>query len=250
MSSDRVPGDISGQTDEAYPARWKRLARPDRDVRYRAICGRPGCPGSLGQLLNFGLRRRETADALFARRQALLEDYDLLLVKMEERTDLPPGMDREKRLASLAELRAQATRQRACAEEDRRSMAAIFGVLADRADLWDLLPDWAMRPEAPHRERGTPTDRSPHPIYHGHPDTGYRISLGGKRVRAGHRIGRRPQQTAPSGVDITPLAPRFADRRRVHGQSPIPPCRIFCPVCGSPNDVGIPPGFTIDEPSP
>ena len=97
---------------------------------------------------------------------------------------------------------------------------------------WGKGPRWIISPEEPRFEPGTPRSRSPMTIYYGYADTGYRISHQGKRNRDGRRIGRRPFQGTPAIGPFYPWEPAC--------QGPEPPCRIWCPVCGSLNDVALP----------
>jgi hypothetical protein len=77
-------------------------------------------------------------------------------------------------------------------------------------------------------------------IYHGHPDSGYRLAFGGKRAKNGKRIGRRPFfmidpfEGAPE--------PRVAESagHRATGQAIRPPARIWCPSCGTLNQIDWP----------
>lgn len=225
-------------------ARWKHLPNPGRDPSFRALCGRPGCPGSLGNLHRLVHPDPEEARQTFDDLLAALAEVDDSLAAMEQRTDLPPTID-------LAERRAFLAKERERTAEQRERIAGVKEHVADTATDFDRLfasigprlPDWVMTPERPHREPGTPPGRSPRPLYYGHPDTGYRISYRGKRSREGRRIGRRAWPVPAVSPELPPLGSRLRDERLPTGQRPLPPCRIVCPVCGSLNEVGLPPGM-------
>lgn len=173
-----------------------------------------------------------------------------MLATMEQRTDFPPEILRTKRLPFLAKMRGLVAQQLVEVEESRVALVGIADELNRRPELRDRLPDWVLFPEAPHRERETPRGRRPAPIYHGFEDSGYRISTGGHRASRGYRIGRRPRIPGPDRIDLPGLPEVYRDPRNVGGQMPVPPCRIYCPVCGTRNEVGLPPGFVLEPPSP
>ncbi|MDP9358874.1 MAG: hypothetical protein M3R02_27070 [Chloroflexota bacterium] len=179
----------------------------------------------------------------------MLENLDREYSAMEHREDLPEEIDRDRRRASLADARSQvasvidATRK---LRDSAVSVAAKQGT--QRTALPDHVPTWAMHPERPPHEPGTSRDRKPFPLYYGFADTGLRISYKGHRSKEGYRIGRRPFRGRKDGADkLRWMGEETADPFDAFGQPAFPPCLIYCPVCGSLNDVGVPPGFDLEE---
>jgi hypothetical protein len=99
-----------------------------------------------------------------------------------------------------------------------------------------FVPGWRMS-AAPFQSRRATHTHDAHPVYRGHRDTGYRISHGGKRAgRSGTRIGRRPILRFSDPLVRVALG----DLRPVQGQLICPRVRIWCPMCGTRNDVDWP----------
>lgn len=119
-------------------------------------------------------------------------------------------------------------------------------VARDEARLWDEEPDtdppmvhisevdrlgptWVVGspPLPPLAERETPDAmrRAAGFAYRGYADSGYRV------LRPDRRRGRRPRSVIHI-VGVTKIV-----FRSIVGQRPTLPCRIFCPVCGTPNEV-------------
>jgi hypothetical protein len=93
---------------------------------------------------------------------------------------------------------------------------------------------WVMVAEPTDARRGRGYESRPYRIFRGYRDTGYRISLTGKRSRNGGRIGRRP------ATDPAPLPEMKSLKRYTHvvaGQQPQLGDRIWCPVCGTLNQL-------------
>lgn len=93
-------------------------------------------------------------------------------------------------------------------------------------------PTWvvAMPPPLPLDvpDKPDPVRRASDYRYRGYADSGYRV------LRPNRRHGRRPKLVTEivgptSTLRIAPL--------EIAGQQLTLPCRIFCPVCGTPNDV-------------
>ncbi len=205
-----------------FTARWKALS----DVALRAVCGKPGCPGALGRFQRF------TADRLDP-----TYDEEILQSLESIHPGLPRGTEKLKR--PIDEQRAMATLERHHAYlirdiKAKKRAAESWQDKADRfIDEWQMTPDDALDPT---------TD----PIYYGYPDSGFRISYRGKRTRKGLRISRRPFP-AVSEFDKHLRDHGLASERSASGQSPSPPCKIWCPVCDSLNFVPRPEKFEIVE---
>ncbi len=167
--------------------------------------------------------------------------------EMAARTDLPPDVQ-ARRCETFGRLRLLLGERRAAFAELHRRGVALAEAAAEEAAALGFEGDiWAMAPERPHREPGTAPGRRPRPLYYGYDDTGYRISLGGKRSRSGLRVGRRAFETGGRSTDRTaPALSRWGGPISPSGQAPVPPCLIWCPVCGSLNDVPTPPGFVVE----
>lgn len=203
-------------------ARWKLLGGEGNGRSFRAICGKPSCPGSLGELWNTATVARDPNDIIDEAVDDIEQLARLIDTNLEDLGDQADGLERR---SCLHEARRRVDRQLDLVLSDEywdeiATMTAIHRVLG---------PRWTMSPERPEYERGTPRWRRPMTIYYGHANTGYRISHGGKRNREGWRIGRRPFEGKVS------FGPEY--RRDPSTQNPTPPCRIFCPVCGGPNEV-------------
>lgn len=218
-------------------ATWKEIPG-DRDdgPSYRAICGKRGCPSSLGVLRSFdprwafplGTAIRE-AETLRAEIQEISEQ----LSRIKTTGGVPADADKA-RWISLHDRSIDLTGRWLAlhreAQDKGQAENDIDGPTAPQ-------PSWIMMLETPPVEPGTSRILRPRPIYCGFPDTGYRISQRGKRAGNGQRISRRPFRGGDDGRDPW-IAP---------GQVPIPPCRIYCPVCGTLNELPVPPGFTVVE---
>ncbi len=232
-------------------ARWKQLSGRGLDTRLRAHCGKPGCPGSLGvlQSIDSPTFSPDKVKAHYEHMLSMLENLDREYSMMDQREDLPEEIDRDKRRASLSDARSQVARVIDVARKllDREVTNAVKRE-KQRTAMPDDVPRWVMRPERPPHEPGTSRDRRPHPLYYGFTDTGLRISYQGHRSKEGYRIGRRPFRGRKDGKDkLGWLGEETADRFEAFGQPAFPPCLIFCPMCGSLNDVGVPPGFELEE---
>lgn len=212
----------------AHVARWKKLRDPEPDAggdwerrRFRAICGKPSCPASLGELWNTSATARDPNDVVEETADGLEEMASAIDALIEES---PDGKVR----AELVELR------RSVAKEHERVVGDQFwGEIAIPSAIHAVKgPRWVMSPERPDHEPETPRARAPMSTYHGYPDSGYRISHGGKRNKEGWRIGRRPFK----GSTFEGLSNPWD----AGTQDPTPPCRIFCRVCGSLNQVDLP----------
>lgn len=246
MTDDVWPLTVDSPPRADCAARWTRIRGVGRDPAFRAVCGQGRCPGSLGRLEESLLADPDAMDAFYAEWRRGLETMDRLLAPTEQHIYVPPGAaGAEEAEAFLAELRARVARSLVDVEQSGRVDRAIVRELAARPAARPLLPRWLIFPERPHREPGTPPARSPRPVYYGYPDTGYRISLAGRRSRRGDRIGRRPALPGPNAIDIASMPKPYGADRQVDGQYPVPPCRIVCPVCGARNHLDPPPGFAL-----
>lgn len=226
---------------ETHPdcaAEWKVLRDFGDGDELRAICGRRGCPSSLGVL-----RLLDPGRSFSISLGTAIRESEAIRVEMQEITE------QLSRIKTTGGVPADADKARWLDLHDR-SIALTDRWLRLHREAWDrgqeeqaihgrtaAHPTWIMMLETPPVEPGTSRMQRPRPIYCGFPDTGYRISLQGKRASNGQRIGRRPFRGSDDGRD-----PWFAP-----GQVPIPPCRIYCPVCGALNEVTVPPGFTSVE---
>lgn len=95
----------------------------------------------------------------------------------------------------------------------------------DANSLGTTAPGWIMRAPKHNGIRG---------IYRGFPDSGYRISFGGKRSLGGVRVGHRQQDPAWSSMLTLPETKAVGGPRGVFGQTPCPPARVWC-LCGTLN---------------
>jgi hypothetical protein len=197
-------------------ARWKRKDIGELHV-YVATCG--NCPGALG-----GLCREPDLIQIKEQATEALDDIN-------ERRDRGEALSGEE-YALLGHL----------SEEQRFAQRLLSDPLALRAlgGLFGTEERWSMSLALSHQGCDG--------VYYGFADSGYRISLSGKkRNRSGQRVGRRPDHP-PRDVPVT-LGPKNADpfdedpARVVSGQRPVPPCRIWCPVCKRLNEVPLPRGF-------
>lgn len=250
MSAEQLGSGTRQLPASQYQARWKVLGGHEETERFRSICGKPGCPGSLGRLMEVratveGNNLSEHVDVLIE----MYESQDRMLLEMQQRTPLPPTIaDPAGRAAALTKAReqlavviAQVKGIRDLSVESQRQSDEILGILPIRGEIW------AMHPERPHREPGTPKKRNPAPLYYGFPDTGFRISLKGNRARDGSRIARRPFLSRASDPAQERARQEFNSPYYPTGQLVCPPCRIWCPVCDSLNEVGLAPGFELVE---
>ncbi len=231
-----------------YTARWKEFAPRSEVAQWRAVCGKPKCPGSLGRLAQIIAADPDRVERSWTGIIESFMEQKACLEAMEQRTDVPEGIDPVKRRRFLVMMRERVDAMLTYAEVGRRDDVETARRTRNALTMTsDDIPEWGLVPDVPFHEPGTPRNRRPRPIYYGYQDSGYRISVGGKRTRDGHRVGRRPYiprddlpewcraMTPPQGpVDAT-------------GQFVTPPCRIWCPVCKSLNKVNAPPGFEVVE---
>lgn len=232
-----------------YRARWKEIRRPKVTDGFRAICGKPGCPGSLGWLMELGASAGVNLPGSIDLMIESLVEQDRLYAEMQQRTILPPEITNPEGRAELlsnlrrevAELIDQATQARKAAADSTGKLNNAVTVLLRQGEVW------ALHPERPHREPDTPIERSPRPLYYGFSDSGYRISIKGNRARDGERIGRRPFHFKAPGPELERVHQDLTHPYTPTGQFVAPPCRIWCPVCASLNEVGLPPGFELED---
>lgn len=249
-------------------ARWKILKQGVHSLAppYRAVCGKKGCPGSLGifeAVLAYpndyaGL----LADSVRAARAAMASIEQLVVCEQSTfgRTDLAPEIVAEQR-AILAErepwhreLMELSRANLRATEERQRSFAGGEDYLAKRPayqsthgrHFWELLA------EPSHGEPGSKGEHRSQPIYHGHRTSGYHISNRGKRDREGYRVSRRPCRRDWSEEERRALE-KWTDVWTVTGQAVFPPCLIVCAVCETINYVPLPDGMGVlvpgsDEP--
>jgi len=220
-------------------ARWKQLRDSDERRCFRAICGRSGCAGCLGTLTwidpQFWHDGFDYIRALSARVAELANEERVKLVRLIATQSFPlsrsdPGwFEANARLALLKDL--------AFTNHDLHRLVSpvrdpVTGAPALCAEV-EGEPEWIMFPDTQKRKTLAQDRSLPQPIFYGFPDTGYRISQTGKRDRIGRRLGRREMMP-------TDLPKQFVDVFGTHeanGQFPVPPCRIWCPVCNTLNDV-------------
>jgi hypothetical protein len=201
---------------EPVPCRWKHLRGKEHDAVYRATCGRPRpCPGHLGDLSYIGSFTEEAAKAEEeARRERRASER--AVAHGQSTANIAAVVMREM-AADLEEIRLL--------EDIRRLRDMEQAGVVPAPGYWFMQACWVVN-----GNRTIPIENQA--IYYGHPDTGYRISYGGKRSRGGLRVGRRPdvRPTLP-----TSLLADLDDPRGVDGQEVRPPARIWCPVCGTLN---------------
>jgi hypothetical protein len=200
---------------EPLPCRWKHVHGEGQGAVYRATCGRPGCPGHLGDL---SYRGTVTEEAAKAEEEA-----------QRERRQLEREVARGESTATAAAL---LLREMEAALEESRQLRDIEKAIGRRAPA----PGWCMNAQfVVHRNWQFPSALQP--IYYGHADTGYRISHTGKRSRSGARVGRRPN-VRPALP--TALMSDLDDPRGVDGQTPRLPTRITCRICRTLNHLDWP----------
>lgn len=210
--------------------RWKKLGGDGLEAAYRAVCGRPRCPGHLGDLAYF---------PPYLERMAMLHDE-----ARRERAEIEQEYAQARKFGhepevvnALADLLSDAREDEAEAARDVASAAAAMAAAeASRLPIGDAL-GWVLSASFHPRFSSSGSMFLPdkHAIYAGYADTGYRIVVGGKRSRNGDRIGRRPiRPNLPSEVV------RAFGKRPVQGQDVVLPAVIQCPVCGTRNQVDYP----------
>jgi hypothetical protein len=206
---------------ETIPCRWKHLRGEGRKAMYRATCGRGKCRGHLGDLRFQGSYEDAAAD--------VLEEYRRDRSRLEQgiaRGEHPSrgGRSADEELARLVsrEETAQRHLQEAAADE--------------RAGRVNAQQEWRMS-ALPCLGQFVYSDDYPTPIYYGHADSGFRISFRRKYSRSGNEIGRRPMYPADHRSPGWMTEVYGAGRHGLKGQRVLPTDRVWCPVCGTLNQL-------------
>jgi len=209
---------------EAIPCRWKQLRGAGRDAIYRATCGRASCPGHLGDL------------SYFAPSEEWWEELAALVTRGRPRLELDAD-DRSPLSAVAAVVRSNYLAEFVAFIAERKGLTAAQRELAIKrletkgVERELFRAGWHMQAEQ-HESVVAPHHDPPEAIYYGHRDSGFRISVGGKRSRDGLRIGRRaPTQPTPPGT-VETLGPRYVEGQRVRLTD-----RVWCRVCGTLNQL-------------
>jgi len=118
--------------------------------------------------------------------------------------------------------------ERKLSDEEYAAMAAAYlprrvGIARGFASAWILSASPLI---------GRPQDA----IYHGYADSGFKITVGGKRASNRARVGRRG----------SPIYDRMMESRKPQGQTVQPPARIWCPACGMLSVVELPESLRSD----
>ncbi len=200
-------------------ARWKRVRGRGLDAVYRASCGKGGCPGFLGEL-RYAASGAQQAIQLrdYARRE---RECLQVIADGGPRGGGGPAVPEWARDLDLDEALDMA-------REREEEVARLLEVVGDDVEKYfpESLEGWWMRAR-PYASR-QPTEPELKAVYAGYADTGYRISLGGKRSLDGLRIGRRPSLEE----DAPPVFRELRGTHAVEGQLVGPTDRIWCRVCG------------------
>lgn len=240
-------------------ARWKVLKQGDYHIAppYRAICGKPGCAGSLGLFEAFRAHPKDLASVLAMNvelaREVLgvVESMVATAREVVDRTNLEPDVrsdqakERREHLAELESLQRDVLEVYRLflhdLEEYGRAVASGQDHLVKSPTFLgsEGCQYWTMQPEAGHGEPGSKGQFRSLPIYYGHRTSGFRISIGGKRTAEGHRVSRRPYRRHFTEEERLALG-RWEDDRHVAGQQVLPPCLIICAVCGTINWLSLP----------
>jgi hypothetical protein len=219
---------MTGENLMATPttARWRKKSYSEADKDhyfFQATCGR--CPGSLGrlvQVLNLEQHATTMLDLLvkigekIGPRLVVDDNGDIIGISPE---DVPFFPD------------AYRVLEFACPWQDVKRLQQKY------PDRFPREASWVMN-----AGEVVPASGS---IYHGDHRAGYRISrTPGKRDPAGKLKSRRPY-IVPSDIPVTLAYPTAElvgeDPRRVPvGQHPIPPCSIWCHLCGTLNKLPLP----------
>jgi hypothetical protein len=225
MSSTNEGGRLNKGGAPTAGARWKKLRGEGREAIHRAICGAPRCPGALGELAYFAGAAQQTARM----RDEALRELRRLEVAVAEGASIRHffGWDED---GDPQEALADAREQVAQVERIAMTTADLPETALPRVRIgWLMSASSRVRPG-----RGGPVDLEA--VYAGYPDTGFRISRGGKRSSDGMRVGRR--RFLPK--DLSPGFLNLYGTHSVQGQNVGPTDRIYCPVCGTLNQLDWP----------
>jgi hypothetical protein len=207
-------------------ARWKSLGKGLYSPM-RALCGHCRL-GSLG-ILRFVA---PPTDAQQARRDAVvwLDGINETIAAISGPIyDRFTPLQRSEVLAPLRRMKADLEERIGRLDAHLRHGLATVPEPPDGKEP-DVRAPWTLLPE--------PAEGRPDPLYYGFRDTGYRISYDGRCDPDGRRRGAR-EHVIDLPASLRPEHRRWIlawhERWSPEGQHPRPPCRIFCPVCGTPN---------------
>jgi hypothetical protein len=196
-------------TAQIIPCQWKHLYGKGRKAIYRATCGRERCPGHLGDLLFMDSPSNRAASDLRHRRE-----FNELV-----RTGALPGL--------LTQDQFEA-RQR---ETELIESQVPFMNLPQEGE-WRMSAEPHLKKLGPQRPFVGPGGYA---FYYGYADSGYRISLTGKRSRKGWQIARRPMEGASRELRIPGASNKF-----IEGQVVRPTDQVRCRLCGQLNQLDWP----------
>jgi hypothetical protein len=194
---------------KVIPCRWKHLHGEGMQAVYRATCGRVGCPGHLGDLQYVDSPSNRVASDLQHRREFI----DLV------RSGAVPE------LLSQEQIEA---RQRELELIERQAPPTSLSQEGE----WRMSAEPLLKKIGPSKQQRGFTGPGGYAFYYGYADTGFRISLTGRRSRKGWHIARRPMEGVSRDLRIPGASNKF-----IEGQVVRPNDRVYCRVCGELNQL-------------